>query len=233
MAKSSTRSFVSAWAVKPHKPQLLSADFFASHTLSVARDLLGMRLDVRQGRTLLSARIVETEAYRADDPASHSARGQTPRASIMFGDPGVAYVYFIYGNYEMLNFVTESRGEAGAVLIRAVEPLCGLEAMRGRRPKAQSDLELANGPGKLCLALGILRSDNGQSLQGPRLSVLDDGVRPAQIDVSPRVGISVATDNPWRFAVSGHPCVSRAPQNRLFKPLGNRYSRSPEVIRGP
>src|ERR1700744_2046059 len=105
--------------------QPLEADWYARSTLDVAVDLLGKILFVKTKQGLTAGRIVETEAYRADDPASHSSRGKTPRASIMFGDPGVAYVYFIYGMYEMLNFVTEPHGEAGAVLIRGVEPLLG------------------------------------------------------------------------------------------------------------
>ncbi|MGZ3698056.1 MAG: DNA-3-methyladenine glycosylase, partial [Bdellovibrionota bacterium] len=151
MANSSTSSSRNA-SVKPPKLALKSAlpvSFYARDTLEVSRDLLGKVLLIRSRRGVTAGRIVETEAYRQDDPASHSFRGKTPRASIMFGNPGVAYVYFIYGMYEMLNFVTESHGTAGAVLIRALEPLAGEELMIKRRG-ARRTRELASGPGRLC-----------------------------------------------------------------------------------
>ena len=116
----------------------LEPDWYARSTLDVAPELLGKILFVKTKQGLTAGRIVETEAYRADDPASHSYRGKTPRASIMFGDPGVAYVYFIYGMYEMLNFVTEPRGEAGAVLIRALSRCSVEELMQKRRKTAQN-----------------------------------------------------------------------------------------------
>jgi DNA-3-methyladenine glycosylase len=192
--------------------------FYARHTLEVARDLLGKVLIVSpedgSGEGVCAGRIVETEAYRSDDPASHSSRGETPRAAIMFGEPGVAYVYFIYGAYEMLNFVTESKGQAGAVLVRALEPLLGEELMHRRRGlKSVKREQLTSGPGKLCRALGIKMSHNGESLQGPALVVADDGFKVARISVSPRVGITVAKERPWRFFITGNPFVSRAPQN--------------------
>lgn len=206
----------------------LPRSFYARDTREVARDLLGKILVVSASDGTASGRIVETEAYRADDPASHSARGETPRASIMFGPPGVAYVYFIYGNYEMLNFVTEPKGQAGAVLIRALEPLGGLEHLArrravGRQPaaKALKSSELMAGPGKLCRALGVRMSDNGASLRGPALRVLE-GPRPERILVSPRVGISSATDKLWRYFLEGNASVSRAPQNRQARPQRGR-----------
>ena len=212
--------------------RVLNQAFYDRHTLLVARDLLGKVVKVRTSDGISSGRIVETEAYRADDPASHSCRGETPRASVMFGKPGVAYVYLIYGMYEMLNFVTEPTGQAGAVLIRALEPLHGMEHMLRRRSggrnasgrsfrnsKINSAFELAAGPGKLCRSLGVKLSHNGESLRGPAIQVLDDGYRPDGILVSPRVGISVGTEKPWRFFVEGHSCVSRAPQNRMARLL--------------
>jgi DNA-3-methyladenine glycosylase len=212
--------------------------------VEVARDLLGKLFWVREKGTpdLWSVvRIIETEAYRSGDPASHSCRGETPRSSVMFGPPGRAYVYFIYGMYEMLNFVTEPEGEPGAVLIRAGEPVRGEERMRRRRLRASATpgtrsasaltLSLANGPGKLTQALGIGMKDNRQSLQGPRFLVTDDLWRPDQISVSPRVGIREGLESngeggirPWRFFVTGHPCVSKAPQNREAKPLSKGRS---------
>jgi DNA-3-methyladenine glycosylase len=199
--------------------------FYARDTRVVARELLGKILVARSRPELpwdapdagvTAGRIVETEAYRGDDPASHSARGETPRSAIMFGEPGVAYVYFIYGMYEMLNFVTEAPGFPGAVLVRALEPVLGLELMRRRRG-ARSDAELARGPGKLCRALGIQLSHNGQSLRGPALLLVDDGKPPGSISASPRVGISAGTESAWRYFITGHPCVSRAPQNRAAR----------------
>jgi DNA-3-methyladenine glycosylase len=200
----------------------LPREFFDRNTLAVAKELLGKILIVRDedelgGRTV--SRIVETEAYRGTDPASHCARGPTPRASMLFGEPGRAYVYFIYGMYEMLNFVTEPEGKPGAVLIRALEPIEGEERMRERRGRVLKTRELLSGPGKLCRALGITLADNGASVvrRSARFAVADDGFRPARIAASPRVGISVATDKLWRFFIPGHPCVSRAPQNRAAR----------------
>jgi DNA-3-methyladenine glycosylase len=207
-----------------------SSDFYERSTLEVAQDLLGKVLwvrshpefafdDPRAGVT--AGRIVETEAYFGEDPASHSARGETPRASIMFGQPGVAYVYFIYGMYEMLNFVTEPQGRPGAVLIRAVEPFLGHGLMAERRNcgrerdrPLRSNRDLCNGPGKLCRAMGIKMAHNGQSLAGPIFLVCDDGYRPQPVSVSGRVGIRKAVERPWRFFITGHPDVSKVPQNR-------------------
>jgi DNA-3-methyladenine glycosylase len=198
----------------------LARAFYERDTLEVARDLLGKVLVLSTPDGECAGRIVETEAYRGDDPASHSARGETPRAAIMFGEPGVAYVYFIYGMYEMLNFVTEPKGQAGAVLIRALEPLRGEALMQRRRALGRASSakplrawELASGPGKLCRAMGVLMRHNGASLDGPELFVRDDGFEVASISVSPRVGITAAKEQPWRFFVTGNPCVSRAPQN--------------------
>lgn len=201
----------------------LPVDFYRRNTLQVAQSLLGKILVVRSNpqyewdhprAQVTAGRIVETEAYRGDDPASHSARGETPRNSVMFGEPGVAYIYFIYGMYEMLNFVTEPKGSPGAVLIRALEPLYGVELMasrRGRESKARKDL--TSGPGKLCRAMGIEMSHNGQLLQGPALSVCDDGKKPHSISESKRVGIRLGTEKLWRFFITENPYVSRAPQN--------------------
>jgi DNA-3-methyladenine glycosylase len=208
-------------ALKP-----LSQEFYLRETVQVAQDLLGKVLTVKLRPHLpwedpksevVSGRIVETEAYSGNDPASHSCRGETPRCQVMFGEPGVAYVYFIYGMYEMLNFVTEPPGQAGAVLIRAVEPLFGLEIM-SRRRKIQKTLgknviQLTSGPGKLCRAFGIQMNHNGQSLMGPELYVSDDGFQPRSISQSGRVGIRLATEKPWRFFETGNPFVSRVPQN--------------------
>jgi DNA-3-methyladenine glycosylase len=201
------------------KADPLTRDFFERHTLDVAKRLLGKLLIVRDddgARTV--SRIVETEAYRGKDPASHSTRGRTPRAKVMFGPPARAYVYFIYGMYEMLNFVTEPEDRPGAVLIRALEPVLGEERLRARRPRAVRAAELANGPGKLCQALGIRMSDNGASVLGGRLCVADDGFKPKGILSSPRVGITAGTEKFWRFFIPENPCVSRARENGLARP---------------
>ena len=204
----------------------LPSRFYARDTLDVARDLLGKVLVVRSRpqepldsnlAQVTMARIVETEAYHGSDPASHSCRGETPRSAIMFGVPGVAYVYFIYGMYEMLNFVTERKGYPGAVLIRAVEPLSGEELMSKRRGPMISKKLLTSGPGRLTQAMGVKMSHCGQPLQGPALYVADDGFRPGRICVSPRVGIRLASDREWRFFIEGNPFVSKAPQNSQSK----------------
>ncbi len=202
-------------------PRALPKAFYKRHTALVAKELLGKILWLKDRSGITAGRIVETEAYRGDDPASHSSKqhqsGGTPRASIMFGEPGVAYVYFIYGMYEMLNFVTEPKGEAGAVLVRALEPVEG-EALMARRRKhgltQRSRIELARGPGKLCRALGVRMKHNGAQLRGPEIFVTDDGFVPASISVSPRVGIRAGTETLHRFFITDNPFVSRSPQNR-------------------
>ena len=143
-------------------------------------------------------RIVETEAYRgADDPASHAYR-LTPRSRIMAGPPGIAYVYFTYGNHFCLNVVAEPDGRAAAVLLRAVEPLQGLDLMTARRGIADPRL-LAAGPGRLTRAMGITRQHNGWDLTRPPLFIARGGRWPRHIGRSPRVGIRLATDRLWRY----------------------------------
>lgn len=149
------------------------------------------------------ARIVEVEAYGGEtDPASHAWRGPTPRTMVMYGEPGRAYVYFTYGNHWMLNVVARPDGEASAVLIRAAEPLAGIEMMRSRRPKAQSDNDLLSGPGKLCQALGLTRADNGVDLLDPNSPLrLEEGERPTAVLTGVRIGIAVGRGElePLRF----------------------------------
>jgi DNA-3-methyladenine glycosylase len=211
MANSSTKSS------KNDSVKRLPASFYSRSTLIVAPDLLGKLLHVQSKEGLVSGRIVETEAYRADDPASHSCRGQTPRATIMFGQPGVTYVYFIYGMYEMLNFVTEPLGNPGAVLIRAVEPVAGEALMKVRRATARTRRDLTSGPGKLCRAFGIGKSHNGASLQGPEIWLEDDGYDCGRVLVSPRIGISKGQDRLWRFFLDKNEFVSRSPMNKRFR----------------
>lgn len=199
------------WSKKDWAKQALSEKFYARDTIEVAKDLLGKILIVKTKQGLTAGRIVETEAYLKGDPAAHSCRGETPRSKIMFGRPGVAYVYFIYGMYEMLNFVTEPVGHPGAVLIRAIEPVFGEELMKKRRP-GKSLAELARGPGKLCRAMGIEMNHNGETLRGPALFVLP-GERSEKICASRRVGITKGVEPMWRFFLQDNSFVSRVKEN--------------------
>lgn len=160
-----------------------------------------------------AGRIVEVEAYLgADDPASHAHRGPTPRNATMFDRPGLLYVYFTYGMHWCTNVVAGPEGDGGAVLIRALAPLAGVDAMREVRPAARRDRDLCNGPAKLAQALGIDGSHDGVDLCDPDSPVrlLDDGRRPgAEPVVTTRVGISRATDRPWRWYLPDDPHVSR------------------------
>ena len=175
----------------------LPRSFYARPTVEVARDLLGKILV--HGRT--AGRIIETEAYLgSQDEASHAFRGPTPRNRVMFGPPGHAYVYFIYGMYECMNVVTETDGTAGAVLIRALEPLRGIETMRRRRPHAKREQDLTSGPGKLTIALGITRRQNGADLtRGPLTIHPPDHPLQFEIESTPRIGIRRCADWPLRF----------------------------------
>jgi len=187
---------------------ILPRSFYARPTLEVARDLLGTVLV--HGST--AGIIVETEAYPGgDDRASHSSRGLTDRTRVIFGPPGHAYVYFIYGMYECLNLVAEPDGTPGCVLIRAVEPVAGIAAMRRRRPTARGIEDLANGPGKLTLALGITRRHYGADVtRGPLVVRAPAEARPVEIVTTPRIGITHCADRPLRFLVAGNRFVSRA-----------------------
>jgi DNA-3-methyladenine glycosylase len=174
----------------------LGQAFFARHSAVVAPDLLGKVLIFGSCR----GRITEVEAYGgSDDAASHAARGQTPRNAVMFGPAGVLYVYFTYGMHHCANLVTGSVGDAQAVLLRGVEPLEGLDEMRTRRPKARTDHDLANGPGKLCAAFDIDLRHNSLDLTKAGIGIFDDGFVPAGVVVTPRIGISKAVDVPWRW----------------------------------
>jgi DNA-3-methyladenine glycosylase len=183
----------------------------------VARDLLGKTLWRRSEAGLTGGIIVEIEAYGgADDPASHAWRGQTRRNAVMFGPPGHAYVYFTYGMHYCLNAVTGPAGQAGAVLLRAIQPIVGLELMRERRGLAIPDRDLARGPARLCQALGISTADDGTDLTGDALWISESTDAPVLlIAATPRIGISRAIEHPWRFVVcdsryvSGRPVRSR------------------------
>ncbi|HEV7845504.1 MAG TPA: DNA-3-methyladenine glycosylase [Thermoleophilaceae bacterium] len=184
----------------------LGRDFYDRSVHDVARDLLGCV--VRHGET--AGRIVESESYHMDEPACHAFAGVTERTRTLFGEPGRAYVYFSYGIHSLLNAVAEPEGVGAAVLIRALEPVDGLEAMRARRGVAR-DEELCSGPGKLTQALGIGLSLNGTSLvDGPiELLTREPGSRAPRIVVGERVGITKAAELPWRFCDADSRHVSR------------------------
>ena len=181
--------------------------FYARAPEAVARDLLGKI--IVHGRT--AGRIVEAEAYLGlNDMAAHAARGITNRTRVLFGPPAHAYVYLIYGMYECLNFVAEPEGQAGCVLIRALEPVSGLETMRMRRPAAHKPEQLCSGPGKLTLAMGITRALNGAPLTHGQLTVREPDVSEKfGIAVSPRIGVTECADWPLRFFIAGNAYVSR------------------------
>lgn len=187
--------------------------FLARDPLAVAPELLGCRLvRVDDEGIRRVGRIVEVEAYLGEaDPASHAYRGPTPRTQVMFGRAGHLYVYRSYGIHWCANVVCGDEGVAAAVLLRALEPVDGLEAMYADRPKAKRDRDLASGPGKLCAALGITGADGDTDLCGGSASGIY--LSPAREPVGailqgPRVGISAATDRPWRFWLARNPHVS-------------------------
>lgn len=184
----------------------LDRGFFARSVHEVARDLVGCEL-LYEG---VGGTIVETESYHRDDPACHAYGGPTPRSEILWGPPATAYVYFSYGIHSLLNAVAEPEGEAAAVLIRAIEPRHGIDAMRERRGRDEPH-ELCSGPGKLTEALGVDLADNGRSLlEVPfELRLPEGGSPPVEVVTAPRVGISKATDYPWRFCAAGSRFVSR------------------------
>ena len=202
--------------------------FYDRPTLDVARDLIGKVLVHRRRGVLTSGMIVEAEAYIGEsDPACHAAPGRTLRNAPLYGPPGFAYVYLNYGIHYLVNAVTEEEGAPAAVLVRALEPVDGLEAMRRRRARSgkgrparnvrtiPSD-ELCRGPGNLTMAMGITLADNRLDLCGDTLFVDDRGLSPGPLEWSPRIGIRVGTEHHWRVFVAGHPAVS-ASAGRGFK----------------
>jgi DNA-3-methyladenine glycosylase len=192
----------------PELDSHLERAFYERPTVDVARDLLGhMLISVTpEGRT--AGCIVETEAYLgADDPASHAARLRTGRVEAMWGEPGIAYVYRSYGIHAMLNVVTEPLGETGAVLIRALEPVFGIDLMRVRRGSEDERL-LCSGPGKLCQALAISLDLHGTDLVSSDRLWISPGETPHDVSASGRIGISRGQAHPWRLWVTGNPHVS-------------------------
>jgi DNA-3-methyladenine glycosylase len=181
--------------------------FYERQTIEVAKSLLGCVLFHNRSAGM----VVEVEAYLGwNDLAAHASRGLTDRTRAIFGPPGHAYVYFIYGMHECLNVVAEPAGTPGSVLLRALEPLTGLAEMRERRAWLGKPCMLANGPGKLTQALGITRAQYGSRLDRGNLQVRQWKSPPDfEIAISPRIGITKHTDLPLRFTWKGHPCLSR------------------------
>lgn len=202
----------------------LTAAFFDRDPRKVARSLLGKLLIRRSDGKTLAGRIVETEAYLgADDLAAHSAAGKTDRNSVLFGPPGYAYVYFIYGNYYCLNVSCLPDGVAGGVLFRAMEPVAGINEMAKARgihlPATAAAANVAllrkisSGPGRMCEALGVTRErDNGKSFVSARsdLRIVGDGYRVSRVKVTARIGITKSADRPLRYIIEGNPFVSGA-----------------------
>jgi DNA-3-methyladenine glycosylase len=191
---------LSAGAILPRR-------FYARDTVQVSRELLGKVLEHGGSAGI----IVETEAYLGgDDLASHSAVGITPRTEVIFGPPGHAYVYLSYGMHECLNIVAEREGQPGCALIRALEPLEGIELMRARRPGIRTDRDLTSGPGRLTKALAITRAHNGVDVTRGELTVRRPRhERQFEIEVTPRIGITKCADWPLRFIIRGNKYVSR------------------------
>lgn len=188
--------------------QPLPREFYLRDTIEAARSILGKVIVRRTPEGIIAGRIVEAEAYTSNDPSCHACKAMTKRNAQMFGPPGHAYVYFTYGMYFCLNAVTGPEGVGEAVLIRAAEPLDGIELMERNRG---TDVltNLASGPGKLCQAFGLDRLQNGLDLTGSDLTIVDDGFLPGEIVTATRIGIRLATDRPWRFYLKGNPHVSR------------------------
>ena len=187
----------------------LDRAFYARPTLDVARDLIGKIVVYHSQRNLLMARIVEVEAYIGEnDPACHAAVGRTKRNEIMFGQPGLAYIYLIYGMYNCLNFVTECEGFPAAVLLRAAEPIEGIESMK-RRSSGNSERIMLSGPGKFCRAFGLTRKQNGLDLTGKRLYLADLEDCVAVVEKRRRIGISKGVELLYRFIDSNSKSLSR------------------------
>ena len=196
-------------------PTLLPRNFYLDPPDVVARKLLGKLISRRIDGQRVTGRIVELEAYLGlDDPASHSYIGKTARNAVLFGPPGFAYVYFIYGMYYCLNVSCQPEGQAGGILIRALEPIEGLETMARLRklPASANPKLLTSGPGRLCQALDITRvAHNGLDVtsRGSALQILDDGFEPDLIRSTPRIGIRKAVEHPLRYVIEGNRFVSR------------------------
>lgn len=183
-------------------------ELLAGPVLEVAPRLLGATL--RHGD--VAVRLTEVEAYDGpDDPGSHAFRGRTPRNQVMFGPPAHLYVYFTYGMHWCANAVCGDDGEGVAVLLRAAEPLRGLEVMRGRRPAARRDRDLCRGPARLCQAFGLDGAHDGSDLPTADrgVTIVDDGTPPPAATVTTRIGLTAGAEHPWRWCATGDPHLSR------------------------
>jgi DNA-3-methyladenine glycosylase len=219
----------------------LPRSFYDRPTLDVACDLLGKVLVHDRRGVVTSGVIVEVEAYIGEsDPACHAAPGPTRRNAPLYGPPGYAYVYLNYGIHALFNVVSETEGSPAAVLVRALDPLDGVDVMQRRRTKAmkgrrsRSRLDpiatryLCRGPGNLTMAMGITLADNRADLAGDRLFIEDRGLAAAPVAWGPRIGITVGIDHPWRGYLDGHPAVSGGRvRSRRSAPTISRTSRQP------
>ncbi len=194
----------------------LGKAFYINDTLTVSKLLLGKFLVRKYKDSYLCGKIVETEAYLGDtDPACHAYGRVTPRNAIMFKEGGIAYVYFIYGNYFCFNVVTEKEGIGAAVLIRALEPVAGLDTMKLLRGRIKREHDITNGPAKLCLALGIDGNCNGADLQSKDLFISEDAAKGNfTVAVSRRIGIEKGSHFPYRFFIKDNPFVTRHKLNK-------------------
>jgi DNA-3-methyladenine glycosylase len=199
-------SAIAAVDGRSRPPEAIDGAFFERSVHEVARDLVGCTIS----HGGVGGVVVETESYEADDPACHAFGGRTPRNEVLFGPPGLAYVYFSYGVHNLLNAVAEPEGSAAAVLIRALEPRFRLEEMRERRGRDEVT-ELCSGPGKLTQALGVGLEANGMSLLAEpfELRPRDQEWSGVEVATGPRIGISRAVELPWRFCASGSRYLSR------------------------
>jgi DNA-3-methyladenine glycosylase len=191
--------------------RVLPRAFYERETEIVAREMLGTVLECETDDGIASGIIVETEAYLGEhDLACHAAAGRTARTEALYGSPGTSYVYFIYGMYWCFNAVTRAEGLPSAVLVRAIEPLDGIALMHKRRPRVKSEVDLTNGPGKLCTALGITGSMSAQALQRRPLVIREgEPVADDSVEVTTRIGITRCADWPLRWIVRGNRYVSK------------------------
>jgi DNA-3-methyladenine glycosylase len=191
--------------------RVLPRAFYERETEVVAREMLGTVLECETDDGIASGIIVETEAYLGEhDLACHAAAGRTARTEALYGSPGTSYVYFIYGMYWCFNAVTRAEGSPSAVLVRAIEPLDGIALMHKRRPRVKREVDLTNGPGKLCTALGITGSMSAQALQRRPLVIREgEPVADDSVEVTTRIGITRCADWPLRWIVRGNRYVSK------------------------
>jgi DNA-3-methyladenine glycosylase len=201
----------------PYKP--LPRKFYLRDSLTVAKNLLGKILIKRDGNKLLTGKIVETEAYMGDlDPGSHAYKKFTDRNKVMYETGGLAYVYFIYGNYYCFNVVCGAKGIANAVLIRAVEPVEGIDVMKVNRKNTENPHDLTNGPAKLCMAFKIDKKFYGRDLTSDKEIFISESEINTEFEIllSKRIGLSNGADLPYRFFIKDNPFVTKHKLNKNF-----------------